>query len=400
MRICSVCARSGDEVRHAAKAVPVLHSGEEPSMFLRRGLCLALLMATMSLAPLLSGCAGGAAGPGPQGGFPAIADAPANHGLSPGERIAVGAGHAEERGNVTIHCPADASTCIVVVASDGSLGYDPSGGVPAVTPRRPAGDPVAEGFERRLAAATFPIVSSFGGAVATCAAEGCPVIDAIHVDRGRVDVDLPDLRGFERLAPRRGIALARKGTTREAGAHSDSHRLFGGWMEHGFFLLETLGAGVDEYFVYHTFWLGDASHTGPVSAPGGTATWSGVMSGVATGVSGDAGAFVHGDAAVRVSGLGGRGDASVDVLFGNIVREDTGAGIADMAWRGLRLPGRSFGTDDVLFNEGAGYFRKTGFGTASGSSLFGHVYGPNGEEVGGLFHHDGIAGAFAAGRAQ
>lgn len=369
-------------------------------MFLRRGLCLALLTVAMSLAALLSGCAGGGGGPGPQGTFTAIADAPSSHGLSPGERIAVGAGHAEERGNVTIHCPTDASTCIVVVAADGSLGYDSSGGVPAVTPRGTAGDPVTEGFERRLAAATFPIVSSFGGAVATCAAEGCPVIDAIHVDRDRIDGDLPELRGFEQLAPRRGIALARKETILEPGAHSDSYRLFGGWMEHGFFLLETLGAGVDEYFVYRTFWLGDASHTGPVSALGGTVTWSGVMSGVATGPSGDAGAFVHGDAAVRVSGLGGSGDAAVDVLFGNIVWEDTGAGLADIAWRGLRLQRRSFGTDDVLFNEGDGYFRKVGFGTASGSSLFGHVYGPNGEEVGGLFHHDGIAGAFAARRAQ
>ena len=360
-------------------------------MSLRRGLCLAFLVA------VLSGCAGGNADSGLQEVVRVFAGVPANHGLTPGARIAIGAGSAEERGNVIIHCPADAPACVVVVGTNGSLGYIPSGGVPAIRLRAQAGEPVEEALSRRLEVAAWPIVSSFGGAVATCAAIGCPVIGAIHVDRTWVDGDLPDLAGFERLESRRGIALARKEAVPGEGAAY--HRLFGGWMEHGFFLIETFGAGLEESFVYETFWFGDASHTGPVTAKGGTATWSGIVSGVATATPGDAGTFVHGDATVRVNGLGAVGEASVEVLFGNLVREDSGAGVADMAWRGLRLQGRSFGTDDVLFNDGAGYFPKAGFGTASGGSLFGHVYGPNGEEVGGLFHRDGIAGAFAAGRA-
>ena len=256
--------------------------------------------------------------------------------------------------------------------------------------------PVEDDFNRLLSVATYPIVSSFGGAVATCQAEGCPVVGAIHVDRTRIDGDLPDLSGFERLEPRRGIALARKEVGSAQGGHADSHRLLGGWLEHGFFLIETVAAGMDDRFTYDTFWFGDASHTDPPVSLDGTATWSGIMSGVTAGLSGDAGVFVHGDAVVTVRGLDA--DASVDVGFSNIVREDSGAGVADVAWRGLRLQGRSFGTDDVLFNEGAGYFRRAGFGSASEGSLFGHVYGPNHEEVGGLFHRDGIAGAFAAKR--
>lgn len=37
-------------------------------------------------------------------------------------------------------------------------------------------------LERRLADATYPVVTSFGGAVAVCLTIGCPVGDAIHVD--------------------------------------------------------------------------------------------------------------------------------------------------------------------------------------------------------------------------
>ena len=70
-----------------------------------------------------------------------------------------------------------------------------------------------------------------------------------------------------------------------------------------------------------------------------------------------------------------------------------------MVWRGLPLRGRSFGTNDVRFYEaGRGYARRPSFGAEAEGSLFGHVYGPDGEEVGGLFHRNDIAGAFAAKR--
>ena len=38
------------------------------------------------------------------------------------------------------------------------------------------------------------------------------------------------------------------------------------------------------------------------------------------------------------------------------------------------------------------------FGAAAEGSLYGRLYGPGHEEVGGLFHRDGIAGAFAGKR--
>ena len=325
-----------------------------------------------------------------------------DHGLDPGSRITVESGMAVDRGNVTIHCPADTPACEVVVAADGSVGYDPAGGVPAIVPLSPAPDAVEDLLRRRLYDSTWPVAVSFGGGVATCQALGCPVADAIHVDRPVAggarhpsDDHRPDLAGFEPLEPRLGIALASKARQVVEGERSALHRSFGAWMDHGFFLVETFTMDGDTATRYHTTWFGDASHAGPLTSPGATATWSGVMSGVEASPSGGSGAFVHGDSAVTVSGLAAGIDVSVDVAFTNIVNEETGAGIGDMVWRGLPLQGRAFGTADVLFNDGVGYFRDGSFGAAAQGSIYGRLYGPGHEEVGGLFHCGGIAGAFA-----
>ena len=381
--------------------IPLSREKREKLAMIRRTGC-SLLVTAAVLATLLSGCAGGGESPKPQETIRALDGVPANHGLQPGDSFTVGAGQAEDRGNVTIHCPADASSCMIAVAADGSVGYDPAGGVPAVTPRAQVPDEIPEAvadiLNRRLWASTYPSARSFGGAFATCAALGCPVIDAIHIDRTPIDAGPPNLEGFEQVASRRGIALARKDTTSGAGGNRTSHRALGAWMDHGFFVIETSTMSAYDGFIYNTFWFGDATDTGPVTSAGATATWSGIMSGVETSPAGDAGAFVHGDAAVTVNGLDAKGGSWIDVVFSKIVNEDTGAVIADMAWRGLSLQARSFGTDDVLFHDGTGYFRKENFGTASDGSIFGHFYGPEHEEVGGLFHRDGIAGAFAAKR--
>ena len=367
---------------------------------------ISLLAAAASFVAMASGCAGDGGQPALTDNVRALAGVTADHGLDPGSRITVGSGMAEDRGNVTIHCPADTPACEVVVAADGSVGYDPAGGVPAIVPLSPAPDSVADLLRRRLYDSTWPVAVSFGGGIATCEALGCPVADAIHVDRPAAggarhptDDHRPDLSGFELLEPRRGIALASKAQTVVEGRRSAFHRAFGAWMDHGFFLVETFtmqgDAGLGHY---RTAWFGDASHAGPLTSPGDSATWSGVMSGVESSPSGGPGAFVQGDSAIVVSGLAAGAGVTVDVAFTDIVNEDTGAGIGDMVWRGLPLQGREFGTDSVLFNGGAGYFRDGSFGAAAEGSLYGRLYGPGHEEVGGLFRRDGIAGAFAGKR--
>ena len=368
---------------------------------------VSLLAAAVALVAMMSGCTGDGGQPAQPEDVRALAGVTADHGLDPGSRIVVGSGMAEDHGNVTIHCPADTPACEVVVGADGSVGYDPAGGVPAILPRAPASDSVEDLLQRRLLDSTWPVAFGFGGGVATCAALGCPVADAIHVDRPAAgdarhpsDDHRPDLSGFERLEPRRGIALASKVRPLiDERQRVTFHRAFGAWMDHGFFLVETFtmqgDAGSSRY---HTTWFGDASHSGPLVSPGDTATWSGVMSGVEVSPSTGSGAFVHGDSAVTVSGLAAGVEVSVDVAFTSIMNEDTGAGIGDMVWRGLPLQGREFGTDGVLFDDGAGYFRDESFGAAAQGSIYGRLYGARHEEVGGLFHRDGIAGAFAGKR--
>ena len=194
---------------------------------------VALAAAAVTVAAMMSGCSGSGGQPSASEAVRALAGVTADHGLDPGSRVTVGPGMIEDRGNVTIHCPNDAPACVVVVGTDASVGYDPAGGVPAVVPHRPAAAAVGDLLQRRLLDATWPVAVSFGGAVATCQALGCPVVDAIHVDRpsGGVrhprDDHRPDLSGFELLDPRRGIALASKSQPIVEGGRSAFHRAFG-----------------------------------------------------------------------------------------------------------------------------------------------------------------------------
>ena len=369
--------------------------------------CVSLFATAVFFGTVMSGCGGGGVQPAQQEDIRALAGVIGDHGLDPGSRIIVQPGMAEDHGNVTINCPVGTPACEVVVADDGSVGYASSGGVPVVVPISSAPASVEDLLRRKLLASTWPVAVSFGGGVATCQALGCPVVDAIHVDRPAVggvghpsDNHQPDLAGFEPLDPRQGIAQARKAQIVTEGELSAFHRSFGAWMDHGFFLVETFMMPLDAGSRYHTTWFGDATHTGPLTAPGDTATWSGVMTGVESYPSSGSGAFVHGDSAITVSGLAAGVGVSVDVAFTNIVNEDNGAGISDMVWRGLPLQGREFGTDSVLFSDGLGYFRDESFGAAAQGSLYGRLYGPGHDEVGGLFQRDGIAGAFAGKRDQ
>ena len=230
---------------------PNIPSSREKSAVIGRTGC-SLLVTAAVLATILSGCTGSGGSPEPQGTVPPetvrpLAEVPANHGLEPGERFTVEAGQAEDRGNVTVHCPADAPSCMITVADDGGVGYDPAGGVPAVTPRTQVPAAVADVLNSRLSASTYPFVTSFGGAVATCQALGCPVIDAIHIDRTPAGVRLPDSEGFEPVESRRGIALARKDIISEKGEH---HRALGAWMDHGFFVIETVTESAYDSFIY------------------------------------------------------------------------------------------------------------------------------------------------------
>ena len=107
----------------------------------------ATLLKAMTALPLvamlaLAGCGGGggtAGGPQTPGGgtpstmpaFVALAGLPSNHGLSPMDEFTVQPGATAEHGNVEFACPSGGPACVVRVASDGSIEYERTGGVPS-----------------------------------------------------------------------------------------------------------------------------------------------------------------------------------------------------------------------------------------------------------------------------
>ena len=66
----------------------------------------------------------------------------------------------------------------------------------------------------------------------------------------------------------------------------------------------------------------------------------------------------------------------VDVLFSNIRNQGNGSMLPDMVWNDLLLAS----------------------GTFAGSGLTGQFFGPDHEEVGGVFFRDNMSGAFGASR--
>lgn len=275
---------------------------------------------------------------------------------------------------------------------DGNVG----GGGPPTEPETPTAAEIGETLNRLSQEAKLPELSSFGGAVATCEAIGCPVHDAVHVDHvPRVNGPL-DFSGFDFLERRRDVSLATKSHSSGMGNHLTRHRTLGGWMHHSFFLVETLHNVRYADFGYRTYYMGNTNPTNPTVSVSGT--WSGAMAGVMVSPSDDVSTLVRGDATVTVAYPGGSGTGLVDVEFTSITREDTGARVGNMTWEDLALEGGKFGTGNVLHNHGDGYHSKDGYRPSPMGSIFGQFYGPNHEEAGGLFHRDGLAGAFGVSR--
>ena len=160
---------------------------------------------------------------------------------------------------------------------------------------------------------------------------------------------------------------------------------FGSWMEHNAFGVSgtnfysgSISLANQTGLLIGALSFGDDTGTRPVS---GSARWGGIMVGVQEDTFHD----IHGDAAVTVD----FGTAKAGVAFTGIVNADTGFSLSPMRWSGLDI-----GADGRF--TGPSYAR--GFHTPGGHSIVGTFYGPNHEEVGGVFERGGIAGAFGARR--
>ena len=183
------------------------------------------------------------------------------------------------------------------------------------------------------------------------------------------DITRYDDEPFQALGTRRGIE---RGTYQELSVAE-----FGGWLTHSFFLVNVWNPVGDdplhpsESTFSHVYSIGDATGSNPVR---GGATWTGVMAGIdeREGTS-TFGNLLEGDAQVGIDSFS---NPDVDVALTNIHDRQTGGQHGSISWNNLPLS--------------AGAFSSTG--------LSGRFYGPNHEEVGGIFLRNRISGAFGAKR--
>ncbi|MXW85262.1 MAG: transferrin-binding protein-like solute binding protein [Boseongicola sp. SB0667_bin_21] len=168
------------------------------------------------------------------------------------------------------------------------------------------------------------------------------------------------------------------------GATRFDYRDYAGWMHHSLFYIKDLrrmrlvGTGrfvmADGALDVFARSIGRASDSRPVS---GGATWNGIMAGVDVSGSRTMGERVEGSALLVIPEFD---RPAVDVTFSDITYTATGfPREGQIEWNGLAIDDAGmFGDDD--------------------DGIRGRFYGPDHEEVGGVFLEDGISGAFGASR--
>ena len=174
----------------------------------------------------------------------------------------------------------------------------------------------------------------------------------------------------------------RSGTHGTGSACSSTYEIdrlgYGGWLEHSFFIVESaVGTGgiLDGAVLGYSYSVGDATGTNPDISGG--ASWTGVMVGMSVTGTAARGNPVQGDADISIDLSN---PATVGVSFTNIHDLKNESVLQPMNWSGIPM------TDG-------------GFRTGSdGNSVDGRFYGPNHEEVGGVFERDMVIGAFGGDR--
>ncbi|MDE0380465.1 MAG: hypothetical protein OXI20_14600 [Rhodospirillales bacterium] len=202
-----------------------------------------------------------------------------------------------------------------------------------------------------------------GGLIETAPARDDLALSELDIDR----------LAYQPAESRGGVPLAkgRRGTLND----TFSSVGYGGWLEHNFFYVHLSAITARDVTVSRSWFpnaysVGDATGTNPAPVAGG-ATWAGAMVGIDISDSPSLGNAISGDAEIRIADLT---NPRVDVSFTGIRDEDVDAIRPAMMWSDLAV------TD----------------GEFNGLRLRGQFYGPNHEEVGGVFSRDDILGAFGA----
>ena len=177
-----------------------------------------------------------------------------------------------------------------------------------------------------------------------------------------------------------GVSLAQLRARDDQGTDDQSEtQTYGGWLEYSAFVTEASSSpsvSNPSLVLIGAYTYGNSLGTNPADVTGRTATWKGAVVGADLGTSPRT-HVIHGTATVEVD----FSNPQVDVTFSSLVDlNNPGRSIANMEWMNLPL------------SRGA-------FSSGSGADqIQGRFYGPNHEEVGGVFERNRILGAFGAGR--
>ena len=183
---------------------------------------------------------------------------------------------------------------------------------------------------------------------------------------------------FQAVARRGGVVLAQgRGETDLFGLIPIERYGYGGWLEHSVFVAESADVTgpplLTDVSAAYGYSAGDATGSNPVS---GSASWNGVMVGVDASDTQARGNPVQGHADIDLD----LANQDMDVAFTSIVDLVTGDSHGAMVWTDLALTNGGFETG------------------STGNSITGRFYGPDHEEVGGVFERNQIVGAFGAAR--
>ena len=202
------------------------------------------------------------------------------------------------------------------------------------------------------------------------------------------DLEMSEFNVYERSPISLGLPLVQHVESHPTDAGYYDYRSYASWQTYSFFHVWTSQSTRQELTVRNVlfggaFSVGDTTGRNPVS---GSARWEGAMLGAdVSETTASRGRYVAGDARVDVN----LAASSVSVSFTSIADVATGARQADMIWRAMPISGGSFGTlppnPTIFENRPDDYIR-------------GNFYGPNHEEIGGVFQRRNIMGAFGATR--
>ena len=193
-------------------------------------------------------------------------------------------------------------------------------------------------------------------------------IEDMRADDGAVGTLSP-----KPIGERHGVRTAHvRASDRLETGDAVSLRGYGGWMEHGAFLV-TLGAVADGEFGGATIVSSTSFGDSPNTVPDVEASWNGIVAGVDMSETDTAGNFVQGQARIDLELQSG--EAVVDVAFTELFDLETEESRASLHWEDLTV---------------------TADGFSNGSSIDGRFYGPHHEEAGGVFERGDLLGAFGA----